>query len=72
MDRDTLLATLRDIAAAFDAHDLDRIMGHFADDAVFDSPRGPDRHGTRYEGTATEYNVPTSSSHAEISPPSNA
>ncbi len=38
------------IAAAFDAHDLDAIMAHFADDAVFESPRGPDAVGTRIVG----------------------
>jgi ketosteroid isomerase-like protein len=52
MDHDAAIAMLRDIAAAFDRHDLDGIMRHFADDAVFDSPRGPDRHGTRFEGAA--------------------
>ena len=52
MDRDARLAALRDIAAGFDTHDLDRIMQHFADDAVFESPRGPERWGTRYEGTS--------------------
>lgn len=40
---------LRDIAAGFDTHDLDRIMRHFADDAVFESPRGPDAWGQRFE-----------------------
>ena len=52
MDRERDLATLRAIAQAFDRHDLEAIMAHFADDAVFDSPRGPDRHGTRFEGRA--------------------
>jgi ketosteroid isomerase-like protein len=41
---------LRDIAAGFDTHDLDRILQHFAEDAVFESPRGPERWGQRYEG----------------------
>jgi ketosteroid isomerase-like protein len=41
---------LRDIAAGFDTHDLDRILEHFADDAVFESPRGPERWGQRFEG----------------------
>ena len=48
--RDAKLAVLRDIAAGFDTHDLDRIMQHFADDAVFESPRGSDPWGTRYVG----------------------
>jgi ketosteroid isomerase-like protein len=41
---------LREIAAGFDTHDLDRIMRHFADDAVFESPRGPEAHGQRFVG----------------------
>jgi ketosteroid isomerase-like protein len=43
---------LRDIATGFDTHDLDRILRHFADDAVFESPRGPDPWGQRFEGIA--------------------
>jgi ketosteroid isomerase-like protein len=42
--------TLRDLLAAFNAHDLDRIMSFFADDCVLEMPRGSDPHGTRYEG----------------------
>jgi ketosteroid isomerase-like protein len=41
---------LRDIAAGFDTHDLDRILEHFANDAVFESPRGPEAHGQRFVG----------------------
>jgi ketosteroid isomerase-like protein len=41
---------LRDIAAGFDTHDLDRIMGHFADDAAFETPRGPEACGRRVIG----------------------
>ena len=52
MDHDAALAMLEAIATAFDEHDLDGIMGHFADDAVFDAPRGPDPWGTRFEGLA--------------------
>jgi ketosteroid isomerase-like protein len=43
---------LRDIATGFDTHDLDRILRHFADDAVFESPRGPNPWGQRFEGIA--------------------
>jgi steroid delta-isomerase-like uncharacterized protein len=43
---DTLLAVLD----GFNRHDLDAILEHFADDAVFESPRGPEPYGTRYEG----------------------
>jgi len=44
--------TLRRIADAFNRHDLDAIMGFFADDAVFEAPRGPDPWGRRFEGKA--------------------
>ncbi|MEO8246045.1 MAG: nuclear transport factor 2 family protein [Chloroflexota bacterium] len=47
---DERLATLREITAGFDAHDLDGILRHFADGAVFEGPRGPDPWGTRVEG----------------------
>ena len=43
---------LQDIADAFNRHDLDAIMAFFAEDAVFESPRGPDPWGTRFEGKA--------------------
>ncbi len=52
MNRDARLAVLREIARGFDTHDLDAIMGHFAADAVFESPRGPAPWGTRFEGIA--------------------
>ena len=51
-DHDEKLAMLEAIAQAFDRHDLDAIMEHFTDDAVFESPRGADRFGTRFEGRA--------------------
>jgi ketosteroid isomerase-like protein len=41
---------LREVLAAFNAHDLDAIMARFADDCVFESPRGPERWGTRFVG----------------------
>jgi ketosteroid isomerase-like protein len=50
MNDERSLDVLRDIAAGFDTHDLDRIMRHFADDAVFESPRGPERWGQRFVG----------------------
>jgi ketosteroid isomerase-like protein len=49
-DEDPRLSTIRDITAGFDGHDLDRIMRHFTDDAVFEAPRGPDPWGRRVEG----------------------
>ncbi len=42
--------SLKAIAAAFDAHDLDTIMSYFAEDAVFEAPRGPDAWGSRVIG----------------------
>ena len=49
-DRAEKLARLEAILAGFNAHDLDTIMRHFAEDAVFEAPRGPDAWGRRYEG----------------------
>ena len=46
------LAVLKALVEAFNAHDLDRIMGHFADDCVLEMPRGPDPWGRRYVGKA--------------------
>ena len=40
---------LLELCAAFNAHDLDRIMELFADECVLDMPRGPDPWGSRYE-----------------------
>jgi ketosteroid isomerase-like protein len=37
---------------AFNRHDLDGIMALFADDCVFESPRGPDPWGRRFSGPA--------------------
>ena len=42
-----LLAALLD---AFNRHDLDSIMGFFADDCVLEMPRGPDPWGKRFSG----------------------
>ena len=53
MDRDNAMRMLKEIATAFDEHDLDRIMAHFADDAVFEAPRGTDPWGTRFVGLET-------------------
>ncbi len=41
---------LRDVLDGFNRHDLDGISAFFADDAVFESPRGPHPWGTRFEG----------------------
>lgn len=42
--------TLQQVLDAFNRHDLDAIMSYFAEDAVFDSPRGSDPWGTRFDG----------------------
>ena len=47
---DTNAEVLREVLDAFNRHDLDSIMRWFSEDAVFESPRGPDPWGTRYEG----------------------
>jgi ketosteroid isomerase-like protein len=44
--------TLRDFTATFNTRDLEAVMAYFTDDAVFDSPRGPDKWGTRFAGKA--------------------
>ena len=50
MDHDAAMQMLKAIAKAFDEHDLDGIMTHFADDAVFEAPRGTEPWGTRFAG----------------------
>ena len=45
--------TLTAIADAFNRHDLTAIMAFFTDDAIFESPRGPDPWGRRFEGKAS-------------------
>ena len=42
--------TLRGVLVAFNDHDLDAIMSAFADDCVFETPRGPERFGRRFSG----------------------
>jgi ketosteroid isomerase-like protein len=51
-DDDTKIRVLREIATSFDKHDLDRIMAHFTDDCVFETPRGPKAYGQRVVGKA--------------------
>jgi steroid delta-isomerase-like uncharacterized protein len=50
MSTEQQLDVLQQVLDGFDRHDLDAIMSHFADDCVFESPRGPDRWGTRFVG----------------------
>jgi hypothetical protein len=46
-----LRRTLEALCEAFNAHDLDAIMAHFADDCVLEMPRGPDLSVVRMNGT---------------------
>jgi ketosteroid isomerase-like protein len=46
------LSILEQLAQAFNAHDIDRIMEFFAHDCSLDMPRGSDPWGTRYVGKA--------------------
>jgi ketosteroid isomerase-like protein len=46
------LAVLEALVEAFNRHDLDAIMAHFADDCSLDMPRGREPWGTRYLGKA--------------------
>jgi ketosteroid isomerase-like protein len=50
---DETVRVIQEITGAFDRHDLDAILTHFAEDAVFESPRGPDRWGQRFVGKAS-------------------
>jgi ketosteroid isomerase-like protein len=43
-------SALNGLCDAFNAHDLDRIMGFFADDCVLEMPRGNKPWGSRFEG----------------------
>ena len=46
------VTTLRAITEAFNGHNLEWIMSFFVEDAVFESPRGADPWGRRFEGKA--------------------
>ncbi|MGY1743922.1 nuclear transport factor 2 family protein [Blastococcus sp. SYSU D00695] len=43
---------LVDLLAAFNAHDLDRILEFLTDDCVLETPRGSEPWGTRFSGRA--------------------
>ena len=47
---EAILKALVSLTDAFNAHDLDRIMSHFAEDAILEMPRGRDPWGTRFVG----------------------
>ena len=46
-------STLVGLCDAFNAHDLDRIIGFFADDCVLEMPRGREPWGSRFAGRQT-------------------
>jgi ketosteroid isomerase-like protein len=50
MPADDNIKTLQQVLDGFNHHDLDAIMSHFADDCVWEAPRGPERWGRRYTG----------------------
>jgi steroid delta-isomerase-like uncharacterized protein len=50
MSDDADIEALRRILDDFNRHDLDSIMARFAEDCVFESPRGPDAWGRRFVG----------------------
>ena len=45
-----IFEALDGLAAGFNAHDIDVIMGYFAEDCSLDLPRGSESHGSRYIG----------------------
>jgi ketosteroid isomerase-like protein len=47
---DTKYDVLERMLDGFNRHDLDTIMSLFAEDCVFESPRGPDPWGRRFVG----------------------
>ncbi len=49
-DNAVTVETLKQLLAAFNAHDLDAVMSFFADDCELMMPRGPDPWGQRYIG----------------------
>ncbi len=49
-DEEKIGTALDGLASAFNAHDIDAIMGFFAAECSLDLPRGPEPHGTRYTG----------------------
>ena len=50
MSSDRDVEALRQVLDGFNRHDLDAIMSHFAEDCVFEAPRGPDPWGRRFAG----------------------
>jgi ketosteroid isomerase-like protein len=49
-DDDRRLDALKQVLGAFNRHDLEAIMAHFAEDCVLETPRGPEPWGRRFVG----------------------
>jgi ketosteroid isomerase-like protein len=52
MSAERTIQMLHRVLDEFNQHDVDAIMTHFAENCVFDSPRGPDPWGRRFVGKA--------------------
>ncbi len=52
MSTERTIQMLHRVLDEFNKHDVDAIMTNFADNCVFDSPRGPDPWGRRFVGKA--------------------
>ncbi|MEO6123524.1 MAG: nuclear transport factor 2 family protein [Ilumatobacteraceae bacterium] len=50
MTSDDLELLLIDHAAAWNSHDIDRLIGLFSEDCVFEASSGPESCGARFEG----------------------
>ena len=50
MSEQVTIELLKGLLDAFNCHDLDRIMDHFAEDCVLYTPRGTAPRGERYAG----------------------
>ena len=53
--------TLKSIADAFNRHDLDGIMAFFTEEAILETPKGPDPWGRRFAGTGCARDSPHAS-----------
>ena len=52
MSDERTIQMLRRVLDGFNEHDVDAIMANFAEDCVFESPRGPEPWGRRFVGKA--------------------
>lgn len=52
MDHDAFHSLLIEHTDAWNSHDIDRLIGLFSEDCVFDASGGPDYNGRRFSGLA--------------------